>query len=149
MSDRYSRQTVLPGVGAEGQAHFASASALDVGAGGLGCPVLAFDGARLAFGGFSFNDWHEPAGVIACFIAPSAVTGADIVVDFRSVVEAPAIAFAGALRLTVATVSIVTEDGLSMGHGVPCCRSGLRAWRAAHLLAGHGLTDLALVALGG
>ena len=42
MSDRYSRQTVLPGVGAEGQARLAAASVLVVGAGGLGCPVLQY-----------------------------------------------------------------------------------------------------------
>lgn len=110
--------------------------------------LVTFDAARLVFGGFSFNDAPEPAGVIARFIAPSAVTGADIVVDLRSLAEAPAAAFAGALRLTVETVGMVAADGLPMGRVVLCCRSGLRASRAAHVLAGNGLTNLALVALG-
>ena len=42
MSDRYARQTVLPEVGADGQARLAAASVLVVGAGGLGCPVLQY-----------------------------------------------------------------------------------------------------------
>jgi len=37
MSDRYARQEILPEVGAEGQARLGAASALFVGAGGLGC----------------------------------------------------------------------------------------------------------------
>jgi len=42
MTDRYARQTVLAEVGAAGQARLAAASALVVGAGGLGCPVLQY-----------------------------------------------------------------------------------------------------------
>jgi len=41
MTDRYARQTVLPEVGAAGQARLAAARVLVVGAGGLGSPVLA------------------------------------------------------------------------------------------------------------
>ena len=41
MTDRYARQTVLPEVGAAGQARLAAAPVLVVGAGGLGSPVLA------------------------------------------------------------------------------------------------------------
>ena len=42
MSERYARQTVLPEVGAQGQARLAAAQVLVVGAGGLGCAVLAY-----------------------------------------------------------------------------------------------------------
>src|SRR5256886_3225992 len=42
MSDRYARQSILPEVGAEGQARLAAASAVVVGAGGLGCAVLQY-----------------------------------------------------------------------------------------------------------
>src|SRR5437870_12857613 len=42
MSDRYARQSILPEVGAEGQARLAAATAVVVGAGGLGCAVLQY-----------------------------------------------------------------------------------------------------------
>ena len=42
MTDRYSRQTVLPEVGPEGQARLGAATVLVAGAGGLGCPVLEY-----------------------------------------------------------------------------------------------------------
>ena len=38
----YSRQTTLSGIGARGQARLAASRALVIGAGGLGCPVLAY-----------------------------------------------------------------------------------------------------------
>src|SRR5579863_2754128 len=45
VSERYSRQVVLPEVGASGQARLAAASVAVVGAGGLGCAVLPYLGA--------------------------------------------------------------------------------------------------------
>lgn len=42
MSERYLRQTILPEVGADGQTRLAAACVVVVGAGGLGCPVLAY-----------------------------------------------------------------------------------------------------------
>src|ERR1700761_2346030 len=42
MSERYSRQTVLPEVGVDGQERLRRASVLVVGAGGLGSAVLAY-----------------------------------------------------------------------------------------------------------
>src|SRR5712671_2650178 len=42
MSDRYARQSILPEIGAEGQARLAAGTAVVVGAGGLGCAVLQY-----------------------------------------------------------------------------------------------------------
>ncbi len=42
MSDRYARQSMVPEVGAAGQARLTAASVLVVGAGGLGCAVLQY-----------------------------------------------------------------------------------------------------------
>ncbi len=42
MNARYSRQVILPEIGAAGQARLAAAKVLVVGAGGLGCPALQY-----------------------------------------------------------------------------------------------------------
>ncbi|TAM59754.1 MAG: HesA/MoeB/ThiF family protein [Rhodanobacter sp.] len=111
--------------------------------------LVTFEAGRLAFGGFSFDDAPEPAGIVARYIAPAAVTGADFVVDLRGLDEAPVSPFDGARRLTVDTIDTLLADGQPpTGRIVLCCRSGLRAWQAARRLADGGLTDLALVALG-
>jgi len=111
--------------------------------------LVTFEAGRLAFGGFSFDDAPEPVDIFARYIAPSAVTGADFVVDLRGLDEAPVSPFDGARRLTVDTIDTLLADGQPpTGRIVLCCRSGLRAWQAARRLADGGLTDLALVALG-
>ena len=101
---------------------------------------------RLAFGGFGFAGSPEPDAFVP-FIAPDAVTTDDLVVDLRSLEEAPVSPFAGARRLDVEAVTSLATP-LPSQRVVLCCRSGQRALMAADRLRERGLANLALVALG-
>jgi molybdopterin/thiamine biosynthesis adenylyltransferase len=126
------------------QAHLALHLLLGLKPGVLG-RVVTFDARRLAFGGFDFTGAPEPASGVP-FIAPDAVTADDLVVDLRSLDEAPRSPFAGARRLSVDTIDelAVEPPGSRI---VLCCRSGQRALAAADKLRGRGI-EMALVALG-
>lgn len=108
--------------------------------------VVTFDARRLAFGGFGFAGSPEPDAFVP-FIAPDAVTADDLVVDLRSLEEAPVSPFAGARRLDVEAVTSLATS-LPSQRVVLCCRSGQRALMAADRLRERGLANLALVALG-
>jgi molybdopterin/thiamine biosynthesis adenylyltransferase/rhodanese-related sulfurtransferase len=109
--------------------------------------VVTFDAGRLAFGGFGFAGSPEPEQFVP-FIAPDSVTADDLVVDLRSLEEAPQSPFAGARRLDVDHVAALLAEPLSSRRIVLCCRSGQRALGAADRLREGGLDNLALVALG-
>jgi sulfur-carrier protein adenylyltransferase/sulfurtransferase len=109
--------------------------------------VVTFDARRLAFGGFGFAGSPEPEQFVP-FIAPAAVTADDLVVDLRSLEEAPQSPFAGARRLDVEGVGTLLAEPSSSRRIVLCCRSGQRALAAADRLREGGLDNLALVALG-
>ena len=106
--------------------------------------VITFDARRLAFGGFGFAGSPEPDAFVP-FIAPEAVTKDDLVVDLRSLDEAPVSPFPGARRLVVDTIE---QLELPSGRVVLACRSGQRALMAADRLRARGVANLALVALG-
>jgi rhodanese-related sulfurtransferase len=108
--------------------------------------VVTFDAKRLAFGGFGFAGSPEPDALVP-FIAPEEVTPDDIVVDLRSLAEAPVSPFAGARRLDVESVERVADEQPA-GRIVLACRSGQRSLMAADRLRGRGVTNLALVAFG-
>jgi len=128
------------------QAHLALHLLLGLEPSGLG-RVITFDARRLAFGGFGFAGSPEPDRHVP-FIAPAAVTAEDLVVDLRSLEEAPQSPFAGARRLDVDHVASLLAEPRPLGRIVLCCRSGQRALAAADRLGAGGLTNLALVALG-
>lgn len=109
--------------------------------------IVTFDAKRLAFGGFSFAGCPEPEGGIP-FIAPESVEPGDLVVDLRSLEEAPQSPFAGARRLSVPEIERLLEESPADRRIVLCCRSGQRALAAADRLRQAGLDKLALVALG-
>ena len=109
--------------------------------------IVTFDAKRLAFGGFSFAGCPEPEGGIP-FIAPESVEPGDLVVDLRSLEEAPQSPFEGARRLSVPEIERLLEESPADRRIVLCCRSGQRALAAADRLRQAGLDKLALVALG-
>jgi len=128
------------------QAHLALHLLLGLEPSALG-RVITFDAKRLAFGGFGFAGSPEPEQFVP-FIAPDSVTADDLVVDLRSLEEAPQSPFAGARRLDVDHVAALLAEPLSSRRIVLCCRSGQRALAAADRLREGGLDNLALVALG-
>jgi molybdopterin/thiamine biosynthesis adenylyltransferase/rhodanese-related sulfurtransferase len=109
--------------------------------------VVTFDAGKLVFGGFDFAGSPEPDSCLP-FIAAEAVTGDDLVVDLRSLEEAPLSPFAGARRLDVDHVGEIVTQPLPSQRIVLCCRSGQRALAAADKLRTQGIERIALVALG-
>lgn len=129
------------------QAHLVLALLLDLTAPVLG-HVTTVDFRTLRFGGFSFQGAPEPQGGVLPFIAPTQVSERDVVIDLRSLSEAPVSPFPAALRVGVDQLE---GAGLSLPRDeriVLCCRTGVRAWRAARALQQRGHGNLALVALG-
>lgn len=108
--------------------------------------VVTFDGKRMSFGGFSFAGADEPPESLP-FVGAGQLTADDLVVDLRSLAEAPVSPVPQALRLGVDEVDTLAAQRPA-GRIVLCCRTGLRAARAAKRLAGCGVSRLALMAAG-
>lgn len=128
------------------QAHLALHQLLGLEPSALG-RIVTFDAGRLGFGGFGFAGTPEPETYVP-FIAPDAVEAADLVVDLRSLEEAPVSPFAGAHRLDVEHVTEIATQPWRGQRIVLCCRSGQRALAAADRLRAQGIEKMALVALG-
>jgi rhodanese-related sulfurtransferase len=129
------------------QAHLALAILLELTPTALG-QLVSVDFRTLRFSGFSFASAHEPLAPALRFIAPEEVSEADLVVDLRSLTEAPVSPFPGALRVDVEEVERAGLPDASASRVVLCCRSGIRAWRAAQALRRAGRANLALIAFG-
>jgi rhodanese-related sulfurtransferase len=111
--------------------------------------LVSVDFARLRFGGFSFKTAPEPeAAAVLSFIVPAEVSATDIVIDLRSLAEAPDSPFASALRIEVDTVESEQAHYPRQSRIVLCCRTGARAWRAARALQRQGYSNVALIAFG-
>ncbi|MDX1780820.1 MAG: HesA/MoeB/ThiF family protein [Thalassovita sp.] len=94
---------------------------------------------------FRFDGSAEP-GTGPQVIAPAAVCEDDIVIDLRSIAEAPETPFAHAHRM-----GPDGPDGFTPEPGrrvVFVCASGLRAWHAARQLQDRHAAPVAIVALG-
>jgi sulfur-carrier protein adenylyltransferase/sulfurtransferase len=111
--------------------------------------LVTVDFRTLRFGGFSFVGAPEPSEAVLPFIAADQVDGADLVIDLRSLTEAPVSPIAAALRIEVDAVENGAGAQLPPAPRVVlCCRTGVRAWRAARALQRHGRSNIALIAFG-
>ena len=110
--------------------------------------MLSLDLRTLHVGGFSFAAATEPEEPAIPFIAPAEVQRTDIVIDLRSLDETPVSPFRAALRIEVDALEHAQLQVPAGSRVVLCCRSGLRAWRAARALRSQGHDKLALIAMG-
>jgi sulfur-carrier protein adenylyltransferase/sulfurtransferase len=110
--------------------------------------LTSVDFRTLRFSGFSFANAPEPSECALRFIAPEEVSEGDLVIDLRSVSEAPVSPFSNALRVSVEQVETAGVSAAAASRVVLCCRSGVRAWRAGEALKRSGHRKLALIALG-
>ncbi|WP_342641622.1 ThiF family adenylyltransferase [Rhodoligotrophos ferricapiens] len=108
--------------------------------------LVTVDLKSLSFGGFDFSGAEEPAGPPIPFIGRANLRQGDVIIELRDAEEAPQAITADALRILPQNI---TEAQLPEDRRVVlCCRSGVRAFRAANLLRRRGLRDLALLAAG-
>jgi molybdopterin/thiamine biosynthesis adenylyltransferase/rhodanese-related sulfurtransferase len=110
--------------------------------------LITVDFRTLRFGGFSFSAAEEPGTAVLRFISADQVAESDMVIDLRSLAEAPASPFAAALRVDVAALERAETRFPPEPRVVLCCRTGVRAWRAARALQSRGHMNVALIALG-
>jgi rhodanese-related sulfurtransferase len=110
--------------------------------------LVTVDFNTLRFGGFSFAAAREPSGAVLRFISADQVARTDIVIDLRSLTEAPVSPFTTALRIDVDAVERAQTHFPPEPRVVLCCRTGVRAWRAARALQSRGHMNVALVAFG-
>lgn len=111
--------------------------------------LVTIDFKTFRFGGFSFSSAREPTEAAVPFIAVDQLDSADVVIDLRSLTETPISPIASALRIEVDGVE--GEAGKALPPApriVLCCRTGVRAWRAARALQQRGHANLALIAFG-
>jgi molybdopterin/thiamine biosynthesis adenylyltransferase len=110
--------------------------------------LVVFDLQNYNFRSFRFDGAPEPASQAAPFIARSAIAHTDLIVDLRGAEVAPVPVRPEALRATVDTFVKRNFTPPSGQRVVLCCRSGLRAWRAASALRSYWDGSMALLAIG-
>jgi len=109
--------------------------------------LISVDLRTLRFSEFSFLGAREEAGGFR-FISPAEVTEEDVAVELRPVDEAPIPAVRTSVRIPPEQVEQLRESVAASTRIVLCCRTGLRAWRAANRLRAAGHENLVLLAAG-
>lgn len=108
--------------------------------------IVTFDFATLHINRFSFMSACEPDRAVLPFLSREELTAGDLVIDLRGTEEAPEPVTSQALRLSPEAVS--DWQPASGNRIVFCCKTGLRAWRAAQRLRSRGYDRIALLAVG-
>jgi molybdopterin/thiamine biosynthesis adenylyltransferase len=128
------------------QAQFVLSLLLDLAPPVAGRMVTA-DLRTLRFSEFSFMSAQEDKRGFR-FISRDDVSAEDVTVELRSAQEAPVPAFGSSERVGVDEIERVREKVSANTRVVLCCRTGLRAWRAAARLRAAGHDNVALFAAG-
>ena len=108
--------------------------------------LISLDLKTLTFGGFRFLDAAMEEGPGMPFIGHGDVKPDDLVIELRDEEEAPVPVTPTARRILPS--GIAAADLPQEGRIVLCCRSGIRAMRAANTLAERGYRRLAVLAAG-
>jgi molybdopterin/thiamine biosynthesis adenylyltransferase/rhodanese-related sulfurtransferase len=113
----------------------------------LGC-LVTFDARNWRTSTFRFDEAVEPADHLLRFVAPGEVTPGDVAIELRGAEEAPEPAVPDALRMSMRDVQerFVVPDGAR--RVVMCCRTGMRAWRAARSLQARWPGEIVILAAG-
>jgi molybdopterin/thiamine biosynthesis adenylyltransferase/rhodanese-related sulfurtransferase len=107
--------------------------------------LTSVDLQRLRFSSFSFLGAPEPARCLP-FVSVSQLDGGDLVMDLRTEDEIALAPLPAASAVAGGDVDALAQTEPSR-RLVLCCRSGVRAWRAAHRLASLGRERVAMLAL--
>jgi sulfur-carrier protein adenylyltransferase/sulfurtransferase len=129
------------------EAHFALALLIGLEPSVLG-QLVSVDFRTLRLGGFCFAGAPEPAEPMMRFISQCEICETDVVVDLRGLEEAPVSPIVGALRIGVEPIERAEARFPREPRIVLCCRTGIRAWRAARALQRQGHENVALIAFG-
>jgi sulfur-carrier protein adenylyltransferase/sulfurtransferase len=109
--------------------------------------LISFDMLSFRTGGFRFDTAPEPDTTLG-FIATTAISASDFVVELRDQAEAPTPVVPFAQRMTVAQFTQQSAAPKPGARAVFACRSGLRAWQAATHLRSYWAGEISLVAAG-
>ena len=111
--------------------------------------LVSWDAHQMAFSQFDFCHATEPqaAHARAPFVSVSQLAQSDVVIDLRAEHEQPPLAWSGVRRTSLDQLAEELRHIAKESRLVFCCRSGIRAARAAHYAATEGFTNLALMAV--
>ncbi|MGF7161405.1 molybdopterin/thiamine biosynthesis adenylyltransferase/rhodanese-related sulfurtransferase [Rhodoligotrophos appendicifer] len=108
--------------------------------------LISLDLKTMSFGGFQFLGAEEPVSTAPGFVSRSQLRPTDLIIELRDEIEAPVPAVAGARRILPA--DIAGAEFPRDARLVLCCRTGVRAFKAARLLRDRGFGDVTVLAAG-